>query len=213
MFTLTPGVVTRSELVEKRSRFITTLARTDSEDEARGLISEVRSEFPDARHNCSAFIVAGTSGPAGPPRLHSSDDGEPSGTAGPPMLEVLRGADLMGVCAVVTRYFGGTLLGTGGLVRAYSAATAQAIAAAPLLRIVQLEGIEVQVPAEHAGRVEAEARRRGWHIQGQHWGRDLSLELAVLPEVVAETEAAIAATTRGSAALRSLGPVTVEVPA
>ena len=89
------------------------------------MIARVKSQWPDARHHCSAFIVA----VAGQHDVeHSSDDGEPSGTAGRPMLDVLRGAELGQVCAVVVRYFGGVLLGTGGLVRAYSDSVHAALA-------------------------------------------------------------------------------------
>uniref|UniRef100_UPI0039EEFE92 IMPACT family protein n=1 Tax=Sinomonas sp. G460-2 TaxID=3393464 RepID=UPI0039EEFE92 len=112
----------RHELEIKRSRFITVLRRAETEDEARALVAELRREFHDARHHCSAFVL-------GPDRTaqRSNDDGEPSGTAGIPMLEaLLKGAtldgaaDLSDVAAVVVRYFGGILLGAGGLVRAYS---------------------------------------------------------------------------------------------
>ncbi|MGM9614863.1 MAG: IMPACT family protein [Oscillospiraceae bacterium] len=106
---------------EKRSRFIGELWPVPDEEEAKALIAAVRKKYPDARHHCWAWIL-----PDGAFRW--SDDGEPGGTAGAPMLEVLRGAELYGVLCVVTRYFGGTLLGSGGLVRAYSKATALALA-------------------------------------------------------------------------------------
>lgn len=109
------------EYEEKRSRFIGELWPVSSEEEARAQIAAVKKKYPDARHHCWAWIL-----PDGAFRW--SDDGEPGGTAGGPMLEVLRGADLFGVLCVVTRYFGGTLLGSGGLVRAYSKAAALALA-------------------------------------------------------------------------------------
>ena len=120
--TLAPGDDFRHELEIKRSRFITVLRRAPDEDAARALVSELRKEFHDARHHCSAFVL-------GPDRSiqRSNDDGEPSGTAGIPMLEALIRretqpgvSDLSDVSAVVVRYFGGILLGAGGLVRAYS---------------------------------------------------------------------------------------------
>ena len=105
------------EVVEKKSRFIATIEPVTSKEEAEALIAACKKKYWDARHNCSAYIIADTVD-----ILHSSDDGEPSGTAGKPMLDILVAQGLKNVCVVVTRYFGGTLLGTGGLVRAYQAA-------------------------------------------------------------------------------------------
>ncbi|MBQ1172083.1 MAG: YigZ family protein [Lachnospiraceae bacterium] len=105
------------EVVEKKSRFIATIEPVTSKEEAESMIAACKKKYWDARHNCSAYIIADTVD-----ILHSSDDGEPSGTAGKPMLDILVAQGLKNVCVVVTRYFGGTLLGTGGLVRAYQAA-------------------------------------------------------------------------------------------
>lgn len=108
------------EIEDRRSRFIAQLAHTESEDDAHAFIAAVRSRYHDARHNVPAWILSDG-------RERCSDDGEPSRTAGMPILEVLHGAGLADVCCVVTRYFGGTLLGPGGLVRAYTAATQAAL--------------------------------------------------------------------------------------
>lgn len=105
------------EIEEKKSRFIATLRHVESEEEAQAVIAELKKKYWDARHNCSAYII-GTDKPI----ERCSDDGEPSRTAGMPMLDILKGAGLTDVVAVVTRYFGGVLLGTGGLVRAYQGA-------------------------------------------------------------------------------------------
>lgn len=105
------------EIVEKKSRFLATVRRVETEEEAVSFIEEMKKKYWDASHNCSAFVV-GERGEL----TRCSDDGEPSGTAGRPMLEVLLGEELRGAAVVVTRYFGGTLLGTGGLVRAYQTA-------------------------------------------------------------------------------------------
>ena len=105
------------EIVEKKSRFIATLRRTESEAAATAFIEEMRKKYWDASHNCSAWVIGRGAG-----LTRCSDDGEPSGTAGRPMLEVLLQEGVCDVTVVVTRYFGGTLLGTGGLVRAYGAA-------------------------------------------------------------------------------------------
>ncbi len=106
---------------EKRSRFIGELFPISGEDQARECLAQVKKKYPDARHHCWAWVL-----PDGSCRW--SDDGEPGGTAGGPMAAVLKGADLYGALCVVTRYFGGTLLGSGGLVRAYSKAAALAVA-------------------------------------------------------------------------------------
>lgn len=112
------------EYTEKKSRFIATVRPVKSEEEAMRFIEEMKKKYWDARHNCSAFVI-GSRGEI----TRCSDDGEPSGTAGRPMLEVLTKAGLSDVAAVVTRYFGGVLLGTGGLVRAYTRALQEGIEA------------------------------------------------------------------------------------
>ena len=112
-----------AEVEDRGSRFLCTLRRVATEDDARALVAALRREHGDARHHCSAFVL-GADGAI----QRSSDDGEPAGTAGAPMLDVLRGAGLSDVAAVVTRWFGGTLLGAGGLVRAYSDAVRGAVA-------------------------------------------------------------------------------------
>ncbi len=111
------------EITEKKSRFIATIRPVESEEEAAAFIEEMKKKYWNASHNCSAFIL-GARGEL----TRCSDDGEPGGTAGRPMLDALSGAGLCNVCAVVTRYFGGTLLGTGGLVRAYTAAVQAGLA-------------------------------------------------------------------------------------
>lgn len=110
------------EIVEKKSRFIAYVRKVECELEATAFIEEIRKKHYDARHHCSAFVVGDKA-----QLTRCSDDGEPSGTAGRPMLEVLLGSEIRNVCAVVTRYFGGTLLGTGGLVRAYTQALQEAL--------------------------------------------------------------------------------------
>ena len=106
----------------KKSRFLAHIAEVRSEEEAEALIKETRKKYYDASHSCSAYILNSDKG-----IRHSSDDGEPSGTAGKPILDVISGAGLSNVIVIVTRYFGGTELGTGGLVRAYSGATAEVL--------------------------------------------------------------------------------------
>lgn len=112
----------QAELEIKKSRFICSLKRIESEEEAKEFIQMIKKEHWKANHNCSAFVLGEQN-----EIQRSSDDGEPSGTAGVPMLEVLKKNELMNVAAVVTRYFGGTKLGAGGLIRAYSGAVANAL--------------------------------------------------------------------------------------
>jgi uncharacterized YigZ family protein len=110
------------EIEEKKSRFIATVRPVESEEEAIQFINEIKKQYWDARHNCSAFVIGENH-----ELSRCSDDGEPSGTAGRPMLEVLLREDIHNVAVVVTRYFGGTLLGTGGLVRAYQKSVQEGI--------------------------------------------------------------------------------------
>ena len=151
--------VARSVVVEtevRRSRFLCRLERVESEEAARAVVERARREHGDARYHCSAFVL----GPDGAVQ-RSNDDGEPSGTAGSPMLEVLRGREVSDVVAVVSRWFGGTLLGAGGLVRAYGDAVRSGLDAAGLRERVLAALFDVQVSHADAGRVESDLRARG----------------------------------------------------
>ena len=163
-----------TDLEVKRSHFLGRAARTRTQEEARAFIASVRTAHPAARHHCSAFIVTV---PDGQPIERSNDDGEPSGTAGQPILEVLRGTGLVDATVVVTRYFGGTLLGTGGLVRAYGEAAARALKAAARVRLVTRHLWEVRVAVGEAGRLEAELRGAGGAAGPA--GADLAVEETV----------------------------------
>ncbi len=114
-----------SEVIIKKSRFLGTAAYVDNEEEARNMVAEVRKQHYDARHVCYAYSIGDEN-----PSLKFSDDGEPGGTAGKPILSVIQGSGISNVIIIVVRYFGGVLLGTGGLVRAYSQAAAEAVEAA-----------------------------------------------------------------------------------
>lgn len=148
-----------AEIEVKRSRFLCALRRVDSEDAARDVISSIRKQHWDAGHHCSAMII----GPGGDVQ-RSNDDGEPSGTAGAPILEVLRGHGISDVIAVVSRWFGGTLLGSGGLARAYGDGTRAALEDLPLVRRSLMEKYEIAVDHANAGRVENDLRARGVHV-------------------------------------------------
>jgi uncharacterized YigZ family protein len=135
-----PAQIHRVEEEIKRSRFITTVAYTPTVEAARAFISTVSTEFSDANHNCWAHVIGppGSSGQVG-----MSDDGEPHGTAGRPMLTVLLHSGVGDICAVVTRYFGGTLLGKGGLVKAYGGGVQLALSELPTIERVPKSSIEV----------------------------------------------------------------------
>lgn len=133
-----------AEIVEKKSRFIAYVRPVNTEEEAVSFIDEIKKKHWDARHNCSAFVIGKNN-----ELTRCSDDGEPSGTAGKPMLEVLLGQGLHNVAVVVTRYFGGVLLGTGGLVRAYQAAVKEGIHASKILE--KFEGAKYSVETDYNG--------------------------------------------------------------
>lgn len=132
------------EIVEKKSRFIANVRPVQTEDEALAFIEEMKKKYWDARHNCSAYILGERQ-----EQMRCSDDGEPSQTAGKPMMDVLAGAELTNTAVVVTRYFGGTLLGTGGLVRAYSAAVQEGLKNSRI--ITKYWGTELLVGTDYNG--------------------------------------------------------------
>ena len=133
----------------KKSRFICFLKRIETEEEAKAFIQQIKKEHWKANHNCSAFVLGDHH-----EIQRSSDDGEPSGTAGVPMLEVLKKNDLINVCAVVTRYFGGTKLGAGGLIRAYSGSVAQAIVHTGIVEGRLQQEVFVQLDYSNWGKME-----------------------------------------------------------
>lgn len=137
------------EIVEKKSRFIATIRPVDSEEEALSFIAEMRKKYWDATHNCTAFVIGENH-----EQMRCNDDGEPSKTAGRPMLDVLLGEDVHNCCAVVTRYFGGTLLGTGGLVRAYSAAVKEGLRNCQILEKQLARKLTVETDYTGLGKIQ-----------------------------------------------------------
>lgn len=131
-----------AEYVEKRSRFIATLCHCETEDEANAFVKEMKSKYWDARHNVYAYSVEDGR------TCRFSDDGEPHGTAGKPMLDCIQGSGITNIAVVVTRYFGGILLGTGGLVRAYSKATQDVLSSAEVY--IMLQGIRGEIVCEYS---------------------------------------------------------------
>lgn len=148
------GGTAEAEIVVLRSRFLARAGRVEDEAGARSLIAEVRATHHDARHHCTAFVI----GPDGSLR-RSNDDGEPSGTAGRPMLEVVSGREVSDVVVVVTRWFGGTLLGTGGLARAYADATAAVLDVAGVRERTLWQRARIVAQITEAGALENRLRR------------------------------------------------------
>ncbi len=173
----TIGLEGFGEYVEKKSRFIGAVYPAKELSEAEGYLLAARKKYYDARHNCFACIVGepGTPGEI----LRSNDDGEPGGTAGKPMLELLRGEGLHCAAAVVTRYFGGTLLGTGGLVRAYSEAVRRALADAVIVTV--RIGVEAHFRMSYAaaGRIRYLTEKEGLPQPGLVYGQDVEVILHV----------------------------------
>ncbi|MYM19676.1 YigZ family protein [Brevibacterium sp. 5221] len=195
----TPRGEAVAEIEVKRSRFIARVAHAESESAARAIVDEQRAAHPKARHHCMAFVLD----PRGQTQRFS-DDGEPAGTAGAPILEVLAGRELTDVVAVVTRYFGGTLLGAGGLVRAYGGAAAHA---ADRLRIDTRE-LVVPVAAEFdyglAEQVKARVEQQGWRVLSADYDAAVRLRLGA-PEAEAEALLALLADLSGGRAAPERG--------
>ena len=195
---------TEAEIEVKRSRFLCTLRRVEGEAAARAVVDGLRKQHWDARHHCSAFVL----GPPPSPVERSSDDGEPAGTAGAPMLEVLRGhagEGVSDVVAVVTRWFGGTLLGAGGLVRAYGDAVRAALDGAGTLRRRLVREHLLELDHADAGRVESELRARGVTVLGTTYGALVGLTLGVPPDEEPRLGALVAELTGGRSETRVAG--------
>ncbi|MBO6297667.1 MAG: YigZ family protein, partial [Lachnospiraceae bacterium] len=167
----------QGEYEEKKSRFIATLRPVNSIEEASSFIEEMKKRYWDARHNCSAYVIGRNN-----EITRCSDDGEPSGTAGRPMLEVLTGADLHNAAVVVTRYFGGTLLGTGGLVRAYTQAVKEGIANS--VSAVERDGERLMLGLEYGDvdRVLNYLKTNALSPESSDYGADVTMELIVASE-------------------------------
>jgi uncharacterized YigZ family protein len=202
---LTVARTAEVEIEIKRSRFLGHVERVGSEDEARAVVERIRKQRWDARHHCSAFVL----GPDGAVQ-RSNDDGEPSGTAGAPMLEVLRGREVSDVVAVVTRWFGGVLLGAGGLVRAYGDAVRETLDAAGVRRRLLLERYDVSAGHADAGRLESDLRAREVRVLGVDYAERATLHLAVPADAAGGFAALLAELTGGGPPPHVVGPVWVD---
>lgn len=163
----------RREQIVVNSRFIATLAPVFSIDEARAFIARIKKEFADASHNVPAYMIGG----GNTVTEYFSDDGEPAGTAGRPALAVLRGSGLGDVAVVVTRYFGGTLLGTGGLVKAYTESTQMVVHAVERGRRVPVHVAMIAIPYNLLERVRLAVTRQGGEVLEEDFAADITMTL------------------------------------
>ena len=161
---LAPGGEARAEIREKGSRFLAVAGPAADEAAARELLASLEREFSDATHQCWAWRLGE------PPRERSADAGEPAGTAGMPILQVLRGAGLSDVMAVVVRWFGGTKLGKGGLARAYAAAAREALQTLPVIHRVPTVRLTLEVPYEKVGAVKRLIRPPEVELEAEEYG-------------------------------------------
>ena len=182
------------EIVEKKSRFIATVKPVASEEEATAFINEMKKKYWDARHNCSAFVIGERQ-----ELTRCSDDGEPAQTAGRPMLDVLLKEGITDVAVVVTRYFGGVLLGTGGLVRAYQAATQAGLAASQIIEKCHGSRLQIHTDYNGLGKLQYLFGQSHTAILNTVYEADVTLEILVPEEKKESLPKEITEQTNGSA--------------
>lgn len=186
-----------SEFVEKRSRFISHLWPVETEEQAQQYIKDMKAKYYDARHNCWCYRI-------GPTVMRYSDDGEPQGTAGQPMLKVLEREEVTNVCCVVTRYFGGILLGAGGLTRAYSRGAKDALVAAGVAVMGAWARVEVPCTYPLFERVKLEIEGLGGVIDDVQYGADVVLSISLPAERTALLQQRLTELSAGAITLRTL---------
>ena len=196
----------RHEYVVEKSRFITTVYPCSTEEEAQAFIGRINKEFWDARHNCTAFAL----GPK-QEQQRSSDNGEPSGTAGKPMLEVLKKTGITNIAVVVTRYFGGIKLGAGGLIRAYSHSVAETLRLAP--KELHTIRTELQTTIDYAlyGAVERHLQDAQLHYEAS-FGEQITLTILVAPNDVERIQKELQDMSHGAATCNVLDAIEVVLP-
>ncbi|RGU95893.1 YigZ family protein [Clostridium sp. AF15-17LB] len=184
------------EIVEKKSRFIAAVKPVSAEDEALAFIESVRKRHWNATHNCYAYVIGERSELA-----RCSDDGEPNGTAGKPMLDVLQGEELRNTAVVVTRYFGGTLLGTGGLVRAYAQAVKAGLASSVI--ITKIRGVKLRIGTDYTGlgKIQYILGQKGLKILDSEYADNVKLEVLVPEDAVEAVRSDITEGSSGQASM------------
>ena len=180
MTILEPGI---GEIIEKKSRFIGYVRHVETEEEANDFITEIKKKHYDARHNCYAYSIGEEQ-----EVLRFSDDGEPGGTAGKPILEVITGEGLKNVCVVVTRYFGGTLLGTGGLVRAYTDAAKECITATEIVCKQMVQPLSIITNYTDLGKIQYILGSAGIDIKDSEYGENVVLQVEIFVDDVEGVE-------------------------
>lgn len=188
------------EYTEKKSRFIAETYPVVSEEEAFSYLEEVKKRYWDARHHCWAYVIG-----RNPASERMSDDGEPAGTAGKPILEVIRGRNVTDVFVVVTRYFGGTLLGTGGLVRAYTSASAAALADTVI--ITRIFGFKLDIHTDYTGlgKIQYAIARRNLYVQDIVYADKVVISLLVPEEEEGDFTKEVLEGTNGQAVMEKKG--------
>ena len=195
---LVPYESAESEFEEKRSRFISHVFLVESEAEARARIDEMKKKYYDARHNCWCFVLHdGT--------VRYGDDGEPQGTAGQPMLNVFQRENVENVVCIVTRYFGGILLGAGGLTRAYARSAKDALDAAGKARMRLWSAVTVDCPYPMLERLKLLAAAHGGTVEGTDFGAAVSIRILLPQENAAGFDAALTELSAGTMTARREG--------
>jgi uncharacterized YigZ family protein len=191
----------KGRITRKKSRFLAFLDPVASPDEAEAKIAEARRAHHDAAHHCTAYRLVASPDPI----AASDDDGEPSGSAGPPILHRLEEADLFNVLAVVVRYFGGTKLGVGGLIRAYGDATEAALEAARIVVRRVAVGVLIRFPANVNSGVMAAIHRCGAEVRDVRYGESAEIRVRLVPSGISAFRAAIREATGDRATTEVLG--------
>ena len=184
---------------EKKSKFIGSIIPVSSEEKALEFIKETKKKYYDARHNCFAYVIGEHN-----EIQKASDDGEPSGTAGRPMLDVLLNENIHDACVVVTRYFGGTLLGTGGLVRNYQGAVKEALADATVCTMKLAKRVAVTCDYGSVGKLKYILESEGLKETGSEYTNSVKIETVLLPEQFPGFVAKVNESTGGSASIEEL---------
>ena len=190
------------EIIEKKSRFIAEVYPIESEEQAAQILEETRKKYWDARHHCWAYVLG-----RNPAAERMSDDGEPAGTAGKPILEVIRGRKLTDVLVIVTRYFGGTLLGTGGLVRAYSKSVQAGLAASTVLEKKKGFLLAMETDYSGIGKIQYLLGQRGLLITDSQYTDKVTVETLVPQEELVSVKEEITEGTNGKTVFAKEEPV------
>lgn len=197
----------REYLIEKKSKFISSVRPCQSEDEALEFLAEIRKEFSDATHNVYAYVIDENQ------IFRYSDDGEPSQTAGMPVLDAIRKEGLVDVAVVVTRYFGGTLLGTGGLVRAYGNSAVMGIHAAGIIKKMMCNIVSVNVDYTLAGKVQHKVASEHLILEDTLYTQEVTFFICVLPEETQKLIDEMTELTNGRAICTVIDSKYIEAPA